>query len=327
MSKKRTASGIARELAIAVDRIDRLVATYAARIVSRKVDDPDLLGRARDCVRRVLCYHVEQYRLAEKPCDPEALIEHLAQGRFALGTRPDCDLWADLFLALFFGEGMDEAAEAFHRRFADQLTRWARRYGAGDHDLADDLMADLLLPRASAGPRIETYLAHGPLESWLRQVVRSQADRRRRRRGVVVSPPEADGHQDSHDNLTFSASQYQTVIPDEQYAHQECTRHLAPLFTRVLDELDPQERAVLLLSVADGVAQNRVAQLLGVPDYKVSRLKSQAIETVRRRFFALARQTLQMDEEVVQGCLRLIMDAFPQAGLRVVGDDDPAAGE
>ena len=306
--------------------MDRLVSTYAARLLAHELSDPVLLGRARQRVCSVLRYHSEQYDQAGKPCEPETLIEDLGRGRFAFGTRADCDLWEDLFLALFFGAGMNEAAEAFRRRFADQLARWARRYGGRDTELADDLMADLLLPRAETGPRIETYQAHGPLDSWLRQVVRSQADRRRRERGVVVTTPDPEGHRGGDDRLAYSASDYRRVIPDEQYARQDCARHLAPVLNRVLDELTPRQRAVLLLSVADGVPQNQIARLLDVADYKVSRLKTEAIETVRRRFFAEARQVSQMDDETLRGCLHMVMDAFPRTGFSVVSDDGERAG-
>ena len=326
-SKKRDVADVVGEPNVGVARIDGLISDYATRLSARELEDPGRAEGVRRRVRDVLHYHAQQYAHAGSPCPAETLIANLGRGQFAFGSRPDHDLWCDVFLAFLLAERIERGVHLFRHRFTDQIAQWCKRYGQDDAELADDLLADLLLPRAQSGPRIESYRAHGPLDSWLREVVRTQAHRRRRARGVVLAVPESPSRGGPAGRSVCGGAQHRVAMPDDQYLRDDCTRHLAPVLNRVLAELTPRQRTVLLLSAADGVPQSRIGKLLGVPYYTVSRLKSKAIETVRRRFFRLARQVSRMDDEAVWSCLRLILDAFPQSGLRIARHGTPPDGK
>ena len=298
------------------DTLLRLAIEYAKAILGDRLDIglPVLEGFCEQ-LSASLAFHQGQFEQAGKPSDRQSVIGELRRGHFAFGTREDCDLLADFFVARLYGARIGAAAKVFTDRFGEAIHSWARRYAPDDPDLADSILADLLLPRARSGPRIDSYKAQGPLDGWLRQVVLSQAARRRRQRGVVV-PVGVDTAPHPVPDLGPG--------PDEQYARKDCAEILFPLFRQVLGDLPKRERLVLMMALVDGVPQRRIAELLRLPQYTVSRVKSRAIDRVHRVFFALAREARGMGNQSVRDCLDLLLDGFPGVELDLPAEEAPA---
>jgi len=304
------------------DVLTRLTDQYARAILGEPLADESPVGQL--CCEQldvVLAFHQKQFRDAGKPADRDTVVESLQNGEFAFGRRAGCDLLADFFLARFYGQKLEAAARHFITRFEKPIRGWARRFGPNDNELADSILGDLLLPRVRVGPRIDSYRAEAPLDSWLRQVVYSQAQRRYRERSRMVEAGAGGG--DLTEQVSDGVGGEACPLPDERYVEQDCTNQLAPLFRRAMSVLGERERTVLMLAVVDGVPQNRVARLLQVPEYTISRLKTRAIERVHQQFYRIARQIEGMDNESIRGCLELILKAFPGTELGLI----PEGGE
>ncbi len=158
---------------------------------------PSARDRAQSAALAALEHHAKQFEEAGKPAEPRAVAEAVAVGEFAGRPFPGCNLWHDVLLAAGLAGGLDNAAALFRERFEGDTVGWARRFARGDAEAAEDFLGDLLLARERSGPKIESYSGHAPLVAWLKQVFISEADRRRRKRGLVIASPDGantDGH-------------------------------------------------------------------------------------------------------------------------------------
>ena len=280
------------------------------------------LGLARDDVcdqrpealaalyARILDYHQGQFTAADRDGSTDVLITALGEGQFAYGQRPGVNLWEDVALATLVGQGAEDATVVFRERFAERVGQWQRRYCPRDPFTVEDFLADLLLPRQRSGPRIESYRGHGPLESWLKQVFISLCHKRREAQLSQLPANTASGA-DEAESDPLQQVPADDDPPDERYARYECREKLAPLIAECLGRLDDRRRQVLMLSVIDGVPQKRVAQLFGVPEYKITRLKHSAVKRVADAFAALARRTARLTTAGVRRCLDLLLERFP----------------
>jgi len=293
---------------------DTCISEYAEQILSQALDgDGPAMLLCRRRLHAALDYHRGRFESAwDRPVGDEELVSHLRCGEFAVGRRDGYDLVGDVIMAALLEAQVDGAARAFDRRFRPQIDQWAGRFAAADPEVADDLIADLLLPRQTSGPRIGTYKGQGPLDGWLKQVLISQVHRRRRHRGPVLT---ADGTRAADEPGLSALTKVRSTDPTEEYARRECTEKLAPAFAGMFDILDEAHRTVLFMAVVDGVEQKKIAALFGVPAYKITRMKQSAIEKVARGFYTYARTTLRMGGGAVRDCLRLILERFPSAEL------------
>ena len=264
-------------------------------------------------LKAALDYHREKFgRAWNRTVEDAELLDCLRRGEFAVGRRADYDLVTDIVLAGLLEAGVSEAFEAFTRRFGQQVAAWGRRFAADDPQLPDDLLADLVLPRAQSGPRIASYKGFAPMDGWLRQVVMSQAQRRRDARGLVLDPEPAESAPATADSCDLN----------DDYARMECTEKLAPALAGMFDKLEATHRLVLQMSILDGVEQKQIADLLGVRDYKVTRIKQEAIRKAAQTFYDFARR-VGLKDQTVHDCVQLILDRFPDG---LAGELNKAGG-
>lgn len=260
---------------------------------------------------RVLAYHEEQFRAADKASDEPSVIESLAGGEFAYGRRPGVNLWEDVTLAALLLLHDELAARLFCDRYAQQVSGWEHRYSRGASFSVEEFLADLLLPRGDAGPRISRYAGRGPLDGWLRQVYVSICHKRREQQAGPAGKQLLATQSNSAD-LGYAASvESDEDPPDERYARHECAELLAPLISKCMGVLDDAHRQVLLMSVVDGVQQKKIAKLYGVADYKITRMKQAAIKRVRDAFVEAARRSLKMAGDSLHLCIELLLERFP----------------
>lgn len=252
-------------------------------------------------------HHVGQFSEFGRPVAARQAAELLAEGRFAARPFEGCNLWHDIALAVCLAAREEEAVGLFHQRFDHEIQIWVGRYAGKDAEAAQDFLGDLILPREKSGPRIESYKGHAPLVAWLKQVFRSQADRRRKAmRLPVVS---LSGTRDD-DREHMNVADGRQADPQDDYAARDCRQHMQPILSQVFGILSPEEHAVVMMSVVDEVPQVKIAQLLGVRDYKVTRIKQTAFERLQARFLELARTASRLTEMAVRECVALIISKF-----------------
>ncbi len=270
---------------------------------------PACLTALTTAYRNALVYHRAKFNEAGRPTETHALLEALASGRFAYGVREGVNLWEDVTLAALLARRDEHAVEVLRGRFEQRIAGWQRRYARREPYLFEDFMADLLLPRKRSGPRIESYKGHGPLDSWLKQVFISIW----RKRGpvepsAVKQPAGAEKEDDPAERVPTHEE-----TPDERYARLECAERLKPVISACVERLEPTRRTVLLMAIVDGTPQKRLAQLYGVPDYKITRLKQSSLKQIADEFMEIARRVARMGDEAVRQCIELLLARFPAA--------------
>jgi len=298
-----------------VDEVRDWLAALARETLSRlgfdllQPEDPRL-KRVQTAYGGALAYHQRRFEQAGMESQARFVADALSRGRFAHGTRSGVNLWEDAALAAMVALRDAHATAVFRERFAERVSDWQRRYCPNEPCSVEGFLADLWLPRERAGPRIETYQAHGPLDTWLRQVFISLCHKEREK--------QISGQQVSHEEFVSNGSRdplnqlpSQDDPPDEQYARLECAKRLAPLIAECIDHLDATHRQVLLMSVVDGVQQKKIAKLYGVRDYKITRMKQSAIKRVVDKFLELASHWANMADESVRQCIDLLLEKFP----------------
>lgn len=283
--------------------LDNLVAACIRQVLGLPADRPvPDLDACRCRVQLVLDYHRPRFAQAKgRIFSDTEVFESLRQGDFGTGRREGYDLAADVVLVALLEAGQGCAVEAFERRFGEQVQRWTNRFASDLPQFAEDFLGHLLEPRKTTGSRLATYQGQAPLDGWLRQVLRSVAEKERQKRGLVLDPE--------------PGNRVCRIEPGDEYAQQDCSEKLSPAFERMFDSLDDAHRTILQMSIVDGVEQKKIAGLFGVPDYKVTRMKQKALEQVATQFQQYAVGVLRMGRDSVRECLELLLERFPQSGL------------
>lgn len=162
------------------------------------------------------------------------------------------------------------AFEALYDRHRDWILRAARVVTASD-DLAADVLQDVILYWLAKFPG---FVLQGQVTSFLYPVVRHAALEALRKRGRVGEPR-------SRESLTLRDPAHTSdPAPDP-----------ATELRRALDALPLEQREVLHLSVAEGLALAEVARALGIPvgtvksrlHHALARLRDH--EALRKSFF------------------------------------------
>ncbi|RYG19385.1 sigma-70 family RNA polymerase sigma factor [bacterium] len=160
--------------------------------------------------------------------------------------------------------GDTAAFDAIVRRHQHRLQRFAIRMAGGDAARGADVAVGAFL---RLWERRHAYQPQGKLGAWLLQTVyRMLVDESRR------DLPQAEIHE------TLDAS-------EGPHARLERTA-LAQAVRDAVTALPEPHRAVLVLSVYEGLTQAEVAEVLDVPPGTVASRKSYALETLRRRLSA-----------------------------------------
>ncbi|QDV91092.1 hypothetical protein RAS2_21820 [Phycisphaerae bacterium RAS2] len=262
-------------------------------------------GRLAEVLGAALAYHLDQFRAQGRPVSPDEAARALSQGRFAARPFDGCNLWHDIMLAVFLSARDAEAVALFRARFKRDLQIWAGKYACGDAEAAEDFLGDLLLPREKSGPRIDSYKGHAPLVAWLKQVFRTQADRRR-----LAAGPAAQSFQYSERERggSLEIADAGAIDPADEYAAKDCRKRLMPMFRDVFSVLTSEENAIVKMSLVDHVPGVKIGQLLGMRDYQVTRVRQSALEKLRSRFLELASTTARLSHEAVKSCVELLLN-------------------
>jgi RNA polymerase sigma factor (sigma-70 family) len=193
----------------------------------------------------------------------------LSQGR-SPRVDPDVAAGSDKELVERLQRGEEAAFDAAYARYGKRLYSFLYRL-AGRRDLADDLYQETWLRLARHAGRLtpDTDLA-----GWLYTVARNQyfdhhrsatLDDERLRETHLLPLPQA------------------TEAPDEAASANDTRERLE----RALAELAPAHREVLLLVAVEGMAQDQVAEILGIEHgavrQRLSRARAQLAERLEGR--------------------------------------------
>lgn len=159
--------------------------------------------------------------------------------------------------------GDTSAFDAIVRRHQHRLQRFAIRMAGGDAALGADVAVGAFL-RLWEGRA--TYRPQGTLGAWLlRTAYRLVVDEVRRRRAHGTLDGLSDG-----DSL---------LLRVERTALAQAVRD-------AIVDLPEGHRAVVVLSVYEGLSQDAIAEILDVPSGTVASRKNHALKTLRRRLAA-----------------------------------------
>ncbi len=157
----------------------------------------------------------------------------------------------------------DEAFTRFVKESTPTLTRTAWLL-TGDREVAADLVQSAYVRTLQAWGKV----ADGAATAYARRVIANEnIDRWRRRRGEVLVPDVQDRP---------AAGSFETRIAD------------ADRVVRMLAELNPQQRKVVVLRYYDDLAEDDVARLLGMSIQAVRSTAHRALTTLRRHYAAEA---------------------------------------
>lgn len=292
------------------------VCTAATESLKELGYDPSLLAdqtlkTIETTLDNVVANHQELFQSADKAADGLAVFEALACGEFSRGPRPNVKLWEDVTLATLLALHDEQAARLFCERYAQQVSGWEFRFSHGTPFSVEEFLADLLLPRKRAGPRITGYAGLGPFDGWLKQVYRSICDKRRKKQAGPGGEPFLSIESSPENQHRATSMKSDEDAPDERYARNECAELLAPVIRDCIGVLDDFHRQVLFMSVVDGVQQTKIAQLYGVEGYDITRMKQRAIKHVSDAFFEIASRSSQAADESLRLCIDLLLERFP----------------
>lgn len=278
--------------------------------------DPSLLAdqtlrTIETTLANVVANHQKLFQSAQKAADGLSVFEALTNGEFSHGDpHPNVKLWEDVTLAALLALHDDQAARLFRDRYAQQVSGWEFGFSHGTPFSVEEFLADLLLPREHAGPRITGYAGLGPFVGWLKQVYRSICDKRRKKQAGPGGKPFLSIQSSSEDQHCATSVKSDEDAPDERYALHECAELLAPIISECMGVLDDFHRQVLLMCVVDGVQQKKIAKLYGVKAYKIARMKKAAIKCVHGAFVKITRSSPRAASESLRLCIDLLLERF-----------------
>lgn len=193
----------------------------------------------------------------------------------AMGASIRAAAGADLYLARAAEAGSDAAWQALHATFHPRLRALALRRGA-DAATADQMVGEVLgrlaqpPPRGGARTLLGTFTGAGSLFGWLAVIlVRGLAARARRPRPVSLGEDEA----------TVPGSR-RPADPVAALTGTEAGARLREALASAWSTCTDRERLVLLYKFRDGLAQRRMAELMGIGEPRVSRLVGQAVRRI-----------------------------------------------
>ncbi len=165
--------------------------------------------------------------------------------------------------------GDREALGALYRQFRGEAMRFIR-HAVRDNRDADDILQETFLEVAHS---IGSFRGKSPFESWLRCVCVRTAMRHLKRATRQVGEPEEDLERKARERPSTGDD------PGEGFERRERSRRVA----RLLEELAPKKRMVLILHDFEGVAPKEISQMVGAP-----------VLTVRTRLFYARRELAKL---------------------------------
>ncbi|HEY2516397.1 MAG TPA: sigma factor-like helix-turn-helix DNA-binding protein, partial [Polyangiaceae bacterium] len=200
--------------------------------------------------------------------DPNAFARFLAE-RAPEGELPAGDRAADLYLTFACAARLPLALKAFDALLTRVVRSAVSRIDSSEAFIdyvAQELRGHLLL---GDPPRILGYAGLSPLTAWLRTVsARCALDAKRGRR------------ERPHESLPLALASSQA--PELEMLRARYRGDFEDAARRALRSLEPRDRAVLALSVRDGLSSAKLAALYGISRATASRWVAAAREKVVR---------------------------------------------
>jgi RNA polymerase sigma-70 factor (ECF subfamily) len=168
--------------------------------------------------------------------------------------------------------------EEFARLFGEAYARlWTVAVAIiGDRHCAQDIVQEAAMTGLA---RLETYEKGTNFAAWMAQIVRYAALNARKsevRRNLQA----VDGHLLGQMVAATSAQTTEAVLPSGALAADQA--EFDDRTTQLVESLDPERRACLLLRVVHGLSYVEIAEQLGVPEGTAMSHVHRAKETLRR---------------------------------------------
>jgi RNA polymerase sigma-70 factor (ECF subfamily) len=239
-------------------------------------------------------------------------IAHLGE-RVHGGELPPLAHAADLWLACACTLGLPGAAVAFDRTYRRVIERAvARMAGAEKDDVAQHVLAALLVQQGENPARIAEYGGRAPLQTWLKTVASRTALNRRRRRDARP-----------HESLSGIADEATRADP----ALEIVRARYAPVFERALrlalDALEPRQRMLLRMHAVDRWSIDRVAKAYEISRSTAARWVSAARQALRDATRARLLELLPMSPREIESLLCVLQSDLLEVSLvRLLAEEE-----
>lgn len=225
---------------------------------------------------------------AKRPIRFHEVIERLQNGNLFHADTGE-NLLRDIVLATALQLRQEAAALQFQRLYSDFASHLARRLAQERADeVFGNFVAELILPRENAPPRIATYRGLTSLKSWLRVVMTN--------RWIACTRSEGRANQ-----ILVDASTDRSMV-DSESENRECVTILQPIFKTICAAIEPAQRLMLQMLIIDEVPQNAVARSFGVNSGTITRRRDRACAKLFAELQRLARESKRTD--AVMNCLQ-----------------------
>ena len=252
-------------------RLQELVAEARARW-------PDLPVEPDDYVRY----------LAVRVAPPQAPLEALAELAVTV-----------LYLACGLAHQSPAAIREFEHHYGDQISRCVARFKASSAltaEVRQDLMHQLLVPRAGDPPGIVKYLGRGSLASWVR-VAATHLALRLAKHELRELPDE--------DHLLEAAS-IAGGDPELEYLKLHYREQFRAAFQQAMETLDARERNLLRHRLVDGMSIDAIGQRFGIHRSTAARWLERVRETLADATRELMIADLEVSESEYESIVRII---------------------
>jgi len=237
--------------------------------MSRELDESSIEGP-----QRVAPPHPRGVAPAQDPRDSQALGGAEARPRPTppAPTRPlrraAPDDSGDLELLRRVAKKDTQAFEALYRRFAPRIGSYLRRV-LGRADQAEECFDDTMVV---VWQKAHTFQEGHRVSTWMFGIAHNKALKALSKRGRRVDVPIEDP----------ALSHSRALIDPRDVEHQVVRRDQLAAVSRAIDDLSPEQRAVVELTFVQGCSCEQIAEIIGVPT-----------NTVKTRMFAARKRIRQ----------------------------------
>lgn len=230
---------------------------------------------------------------------PEAFADYLRE-RFPDGLGDPAALPAeDLFLACACLDGVPNAAEELRNEYRASLASWVGRVTrspAATAELADALLADLLVGEPDTGPRLAGYAGRGPLRAWLRMLAVRRS----------LNTARDAGRHARIENRVFAETVASTPDPEVGFIKARYGAEFETAFRDAMRDLAAGARALLRLHYGQELPLASLAAMHGWSKPTASRRLAAARAELLDGACALLRQRLHLDPAELESLFRVV---------------------
>ncbi len=229
---------------------------------------------------------------------------------------PAEDVAADLYLACGCARGDEAALSAFEATLLSQVPSFLARIDAS-RAVADEvkqrLRERLFVGQGNGAPKIAEYGGRGRLASWLRVVtIRTALNlKSRKAEGRTEDEQAADALLADRD-------------PELEYLRERYRQQFHDAFVAALETLEPRERTVLRMHLADGLNIEGIGQMYGVHRATVARWIASAREHLFQATRRRLRGELGLSATEFESLVRLVRSELDVSICRLLQEHDEA---